>query len=137
MADAPRRTRPGVALDPDGRTRMTDRPREWRPVADVLETPAEYRVSINLPGLRRDEISIVMPDDLTLTIRGRYGSAPRDEGATYLSVERPRVPVEKTIRLSAAVLSDQVEASLDLGVLTVRLPKSRPQIQGPRQVPIR
>jgi HSP20 family protein len=116
---------------------MTDRPREWRPVADLLETPSEYRVCINLPGLRRDEISIVMPDDRTLTIRGRYDSAPRDEGATYLSVERPRVPVEKTIHLSAAALSDQVEASLDLGVLTIRLPKRHPQTHGPRQVPIR
>lgn len=116
---------------------MTDRPREWRPVADVLETPSEYLVRINLPGLRRDQISIVLPDERTLAVRGRYGPDPHDEGATYLLAERPRVPVEKTIHLDGAVVAEEVEATLELGILAIRLPKRRREAQGPRQVPIR
>ncbi|MBN1477538.1 Hsp20/alpha crystallin family protein [Candidatus Sumerlaeota bacterium] len=131
-----RSPRPGAALDPQGRPRMADRPREWYPVADVLETATHFVVRINLPGLQREQIRIQLVDDSTLVVRGAYGADSVAEEATYLLAERPRVAVERIIHLSSPVVAEEVEATLDLGVLTVHLPKHHRDEQGPRQIPI-
>jgi HSP20 family protein len=128
--------RPGAALDPQGRPRMADRPREWWPVADVLETATHFVVRLDLPGLQREQIRIQLVDDSTLMVRGAYAADSTAEEATYLLAERPRVAVERTVHLPAPVVLGEVEATLDLGVLTVHLPKEQRDEKGPRQIPI-
>ncbi|NUP89836.1 MAG: Hsp20/alpha crystallin family protein [Candidatus Sumerlaeia bacterium] len=134
MSDILRRR--GAALDPGGKTRMADKPREWKPVADILESATEYVVRINMPGLRREQISVVLPDERTLVVRGTYGADSMIEEATYLLAERPKVPVERLLRLPAPVLVEEVAATLDSGVLTIRLRKRAFPDPGPRQIVI-
>lgn len=129
--------RPGAALDPHGRTRMAARPREWHPPADVCETADHFTVTLNMPGLRREQIALAMPDDKTVHIRGAAVEEAPEEGGTYLLSERPRVLAERVITLPAAVDPDRTTASLELGVLTVRLPKREPGSRGPRSIAIR
>lgn len=104
----------------------------FTPLADVEETDDAYVVEIELPG--------VNPDDVDIEISGRRVSVQGERK------EKERVGIlrrrERTVgrfryevTLAGDVNEDGVEAHLDDGVLTVRLPK--PESQRPRRIEIR
>lgn len=49
----------------------------WSPLADVEETDDAYLVQIDLPGVRRDDVTVeVIATSSPSTVRSRSGSAP-------------------------------------------------------------
>lgn len=104
----------------------------FTPVADVEETPEAYLVEIELPGLTREDIDIEIAGQ-HLTVRGerkekeRVGILRRRERTVGRFCYEVTVPGD--------VEDEGVEASLDDGVLHVRLPK--PERERPRRIEIR
>jgi HSP20 family protein len=104
----------------------------FTPLADVEETPDAYLVEIELPGVKRNDIDIEIAGR-RVSVRGERKEKER------VGILRRR---ERTVgRLSYEVIlpgdvdEDGVEAHLDEGVLTVRLPK--PERERPRRIEIR
>lgn len=103
----------------------------FTPLADVEETDDAYVVELELPGVTRDQVQIEV-SGRRLRVHGERTERVRT------GVLRRR---ERTIgRFSFEVVlpgdldSDAVEAHLEHGVLTVRLPK--PEVDRPRRIPI-
>jgi HSP20 family protein len=97
----------------------------WTPAVDIYETPERYVVSAELPGLRREEINLVMSDS-RLTIRGeRVESRPGDGG--YQQVERGHGPFSRTFEFADPIADDGVSAEFTDGILTIVLPKRPPE----------
>lgn len=91
---------------------------------DVAETPDEFRLTAELPGVSEDDISISLNDDV-LTIRGEK-RAEEMQGAgdqNYHFVERCYGSFQRSLRLPTSVDGDRAEARFDNGVLTICLPK--------------
>ncbi len=96
-------------------------PSGFTPLADVEETDDAYLVEVELPGVSREDVSVEQTGG-RLVVHGerkereRVGilrRRTRTTGRFYYEVDLP------------AELDDQaVTASLDRGVLTVRVPKS-------------
>ena len=55
----------------------TDAP-GWTPQVDLYETPSEYMLTMELPGLSRDQIEI-HAEDTRITIRGARSAGPGRE----------------------------------------------------------
>ena len=97
-------------------------PAGWTPAVDILETSDHYIVSAEVPGMRRDDLDILVHEG-RLTIAGE-----RRERTTqceqYHRIERGHGSFRRTFHLPVPVDGDGVTADLRDGVLTVTCPKA-------------
>ncbi|HEY9444875.1 MAG TPA: Hsp20/alpha crystallin family protein [Gemmatimonadales bacterium] len=98
---------------------------EWIPMMDVVETPAEYVIRLEVPGIHKENLDINLTGAL-MTIIGTREIAPEVEGEGYLVKERVYGKFVRTIRLPAPVADKKVNAEYRDGVLTVHVPKETP-----------
>ncbi len=98
---------------------------QWMPVMDVTETPAEYIVRLEVPGIHKENLDINLTG-VMLTITGVREIAPEVEGEGYLVRERAIGKFVRTIRLPAPVAQQKVAAEYLDGVLKIHVPKETP-----------
>lgn len=104
----------------------------FTPLADVEEGDDAFTVEIELPGVRKD--------DLDIEVAGRrliVGGERKERQRVGILRRRERVVgrFHYEVVLPADVEEDGVEAHLDAGVLTIRLPK--PASDRPRRIQVR
>lgn len=104
----------------------------FTPLADVEETDDAYLVEIELPGVKRDDVDIEIAGR-RVTVRGERKE--RERVGILRRRERTVGRFAYEVTLPGDVDEDGVEAHLDEGVLTVRLPK--PEYDRPRRIPVR
>jgi HSP20 family protein len=96
----------------------------WVPPADVTEHDTEFRLTLELPGLTREDVTIDVAEN-AVTIHGRR---PSDGCSTerYQQLERNHGAFSRTFRFGDAIGGDAITADLTDGVLLVRIPKVPP-----------
>ena len=88
----------------------------------VSESDDSYTVTVNVPGLTREALTLKVTDN-TLTLEGaRRLSVP--EGFKAVHQERGNYRVSRKLRFSKGIDAEGVTATLTDGVLTVTLPKA-------------
>jgi HSP20 family protein len=92
----------------------------WVPVADIEETEDAWIVEAELPGVHRDDINIEVRDN-ELEISGEVKERER-KGILRRRTRRVGA-FEYRVTLPGPVDAANVDARLDDGVLTVRIPK--------------
>jgi len=99
----------------------------WTPPIDVYETPVSYVLTVEVPGLTRDQVELAV-EDMRLTVRGRrLESQGRTAGPVhYHLVERGFGVFTRSFEFAQKVDVDGVNADLVEGVLTITLPKVVP-----------
>ena len=95
---------------------------QFRPSADISETDREVRLSIELPGMERDDVEVLVAEDI-LTIKGEKRSEKQKEGRGYALRERSYGAFERNFHLPVEVEPAKARAAFESGVLTVTLPK--------------
>ena len=99
----------------------------WTPAVDFYETGDRFVVSVELPGLCRDDIRIDVQDD-ALVLRGeRPCQTPGD--ARFIRVERGHGSFSRSFVLTQPVRVADITAEFHSGVLTVLVPKATPKIR--------
>ena len=96
----------------------------WVPPVDLIERADGYILTVELPGLRREDIQIDA-DDKGVTIRGQrppQNCCPE----RYQQLERGQGHFSRSFRFAHPVDPDKVQADLTDGVLTVTIPKAVP-----------
>jgi len=96
---------------------------------DLADRGEAFVVTADLPGFAREDVDLRMVDD-TLQIAARREEEREEEAGTYLRSERERRALSERVRLPDPVLAEEVEATLQNGVLTVTLPKAEPSDAG-------
>lgn len=102
---------------------------EWRPLADVFEEEKEIVISIDLPGVSRDDIQLSVENGV-LSIRGERKLPHDDRKQDYHRIEKPVGPFSRSFSLPSAVDPSRIQASFRDGVLEISLVKreeSRPR----------
>ncbi len=94
----------------------------FRPAVDVHEDADAYVVHVEVPGVPRENLDIAMHDG-ALLIRGRKESASQSGEARFRRVERSYGTFARALQLPRNVDPERISASLNDGVLEVRLPK--------------
>ena len=100
---------------------------------DAEENPDAYVVRANLPGVKIEDVSVNMHEDV-LNITAESAAEQRDETNRVLIRERRFGKFSRSLRFPSIVNGDAVEASLDNGVLSISLPKA--EHVKPRQIPV-
>jgi HSP20 family protein len=97
----------------------------WTPPVDLYETPREFVLTAELPGLRRDQIEI-QAEENRIMIRGARSAAPDREipCEQYHRVERGHGHFSRAFALPEPIDVDGVTADLKDGILTLTLPKA-------------
>jgi len=96
----------------------------WRPPTDVFETEEAFVVRVEVAGMREDDISIHIEGRL-LVVRGvRLDTMER---RAYHQMEIPFGEFILEVELTAAIITDEVEAGYKDGFLRIYLPKARPK----------
>jgi HSP20 family protein len=103
----------------------------WRPAADVEETEDAYLVEIELPGVKRDDVTVEFGGG-ELTVSGQVKE--RERVGFLRTRTRPVGRFDYRVSLPAEIEEEKVTASLSEGVLTVRVPKTERARQ--RKIPI-
>ncbi|MFD0546387.1 Hsp20/alpha crystallin family protein [Streptomyces mexicanus] len=100
---------------------MTEGMAAWSPLADLSETDDAYLVEVEVPGVKREDLDIEMTER-ELTITGEFKERERT-GMLRRSTRR-RGRFEYRAALPGDISPENVEATLDNGVLTVKVPKA-------------
>lgn len=110
-------------------TLRTHAPESWLPsdegtlAIDIDETHDEIIVRTPIAGVRQEDLSLSLHNDL-LTIRGtRRDPTPQEERVTILR-ECHWGPFSRSVILPVHVRGDDATATLKDGVLTITLPKT-------------
>lgn len=100
---------------------------------DVREEDTQYVIEADLPGVKRDEVTLSLEDGrLTLSVNRQEET--NDEGKNYIHRERRFSSMQRAIYLADADKAN-VSAKLEDGVLNISVPK---QVKAPtsRQIEI-
>jgi len=98
-------------------------PLAWAPALDIAEGKDAYLVTVELPGVKLDDLEITLEDGL-LTIQGERHVAHDSSEEQFHRVERSFGAFRRSITLPAQVEADAVEASMEDGVLRILGPKA-------------
>ncbi len=104
----------------------------WKPVLvagglgmdfDVHETKDELVVKTDLPGVAKDDLQITLEDG-TLRIEAEKKEEKTEDGKTWHIKERHFGKYSRLMEMPFRVAAEKISATLDNGVLEIKLPKA-------------
>jgi HSP20 family protein len=95
----------------------------WAPALDISERKDAYLVTVELPGLKPEDLDITMEDGL-LTIQGERQFTGESSEQQFHRVERRYGAFRRAITLPAHVMAEGIQASFEDGVLQILVPKA-------------
>jgi HSP20 family protein len=95
----------------------------WAPALDISERKDAYLVTVELPGLKPEDLDITMEDGL-LTIQGERQFTAESSEQQFHRVERRYGTFRRSITLPAHVMAEGIQASFEDGVLQILVPKA-------------
>jgi HSP20 family protein len=95
----------------------------WAPTLDISERKDAYLVTVELPGVKLDDLTITLEDGM-LTIQGERQFAQDAAEQQFHRVERRYGAFRRSITLPAHVQADAVQATVEDGVLQIVVPKA-------------
>jgi len=96
--------------------------RLWEPSVDVYETGREVVVVVELAGVKREAIELVVSGN-AVHLRGERRDTGQAGERTYYRMEIHKGSFEKTVHLPAAVDPEKTRASYEDGLLVIVSPK--------------
>ncbi len=94
----------------------------WVPNANVRETEDAYIVELAAPGLEKDEFKVEVQEDL-VTIEGQHEEDREERNEEYHRKEFKTTSFKRSFRLPQSIVSDEVDAKYNQGILKLTLPK--------------
>lgn len=95
----------------------------FSPTLNVVETEVGYEVSVDLPGVKPEDLTVEFRDD-ALWIAGERKIGAEQEKSTYHRLERHYGLFRRVVRLSKDVDPESIVANYKDGVLMIRANKS-------------
>jgi len=99
------------------------------PLADVQETDKEIKVTVELPGVRKEDIGVHVEGDVLAVEASTETVSERKEGGFYRK-ERGYSSFRRAFSLPSEVHPDKAKSSFKNGVLEVVLPKKERGLGG-------
>ncbi|KAM0006374.1 putative small heat shock protein HSP20 [Helianthus debilis subsp. tardiflorus] len=90
---------------------------------DWKETPEAHVFKANLPGIKKEEVKAEVEDGNILQITGERNVKKEDKNDKWHRVERSSGKFTRRFRLPENAEMDQVQATMENGVLTITVPK--------------
>lgn len=95
----------------------------WVPNMDVAENKDQFTVSVELPGLKHDDVHVTLREGV-LTIEGERKEEREQKDVQYHRYERRYGKFMRSFQLPTRVEDDKVSANFKDGILTIEIPKA-------------
>lgn len=95
----------------------------FAPRLDIAETEKSYEVTVDLPGVKPDDVKVEMHED-RLTIAGSRESVHEQKDRQFHRIERTSGAFSRTVLMPTNVDAEKISASYNDGVLHISLPKT-------------
>ena len=93
------------------------------PAMNLWQDDESVHIEAELPGIKLEVLEITVVGEDQLSVKGSR-AATQPTQADWYRQERPIGNFDRTIALPTSVVANKVEARLENGVLSIRLPKS-------------
>jgi HSP20 family protein len=109
----------------------------WAPAVDIVETPKEFTLTAELPGMDLKDVTLSVEDGV-LTLRGeKVEERKEEENKKVYLYERTYGAFQRSFALPAGVDSSKVSAEFQKGVLKVHIPKDGEAVPKGRTIEIK
>lgn len=108
------------------RRRMDLQNFDWTPVVNVEEQKDRFEITVEVPGMKKEEIDIEVQDNV-LTIKGERKIEREEADADYHICERSYGTFQRAFTLPENVKADGIEAEYEDGILRLAVPKAEPE----------
>jgi HSP20 family protein len=95
----------------------------WTPVVDIMEYENDFRVHVELPGVKKEDVRIALESNV-LTIRGEKKQEEQEKKSGNHRTECVYGSFQRSFTLPSTVKSDRIDAIYRDGILTITLPKA-------------
>ncbi len=95
------------------------------PAADLAVSDSDFVLTLDLPGLTAEDLSIEVRDN-ELIVRGEREPRKAGDGMSYVYAQRPFGSFEHRVALPKGVDADRITANMENGVLSLIVPKPEP-----------
>lgn len=94
----------------------------FAPVCEIHDEDNSYSISLDIPGMKKDEIDIEVKDN-HLHVTGERKTEKKSEKNNVLRSERTYGKFERVFSLPQNINAEKIEARFENGVLDISLPK--------------
>lgn len=91
----------------------------WKPTADIYSEPEYYIISVDLPGVSKENISLTFENGI-LTLRGERIQQQKDKTVRN---EKQFGAFERKFKMTTEILSESITAEFSNGELLITVPK--------------
>lgn len=96
----------------------------FTPACDVEETKTHYFVSFDLPGIKKEDVTIELEGGNLMVSGQRKLERKKEEEGGWVSRERYYGAFSRSFTLPTNVNAETIEANYDSGVLQIKIPKT-------------
>jgi HSP20 family protein len=107
----------------------------WSPSVDVCEREGKFCVAVDLPGLKKEDVTVQIDND-AIVIQGQRSDERSTDEEGYYQRERSYGSFYRTIPLPEGANADQATATFRDGVLQIEMPSTQ-QLSRGRKLEIR
>lgn len=100
-----------------------ERETQWHPAIELIDTPDNLLLQVQLPGVERNNIDIQVTRDAVL-IAGEYPYPQQSETNNWLHSEFVYGKFRRLISLPTSIENERVSAEFQNGILRLTLPKT-------------
>jgi len=108
---------------------------DWTPSCNVSETPEEYRIDAELPGVKKEDVELSV-ENRVLTLRGERREKKEEKDKKFHRVESTYGSFMRSFTLPDDADGDKVAADYKDGLLSVRVPRTAPKESNARTIKI-
>ncbi|MGI6595830.1 MAG: Hsp20/alpha crystallin family protein [Elusimicrobia bacterium] len=94
-----------------------------KPMIDVSEDEKNVFVKAELPGIKKEDISLTLEEDI-LTLSGKSNQTQEEKKANYYRKEIREGAFSRSIKIPSPVEKEKVSATYKDGLLEITLPKT-------------
>ncbi len=107
----------------------------FNPRVDIIEDAKNIYVQAELPGMKKEDVSLLVNEERVLTLKGMKAKVADTDGKAQIRSERNYGEFSRNFSLPENVDLDKIAASYEYGILEVTLPKKEPE--KPKEVEVK
>jgi len=109
-----------------------------QPLVDITDDGESYVLKAEVPGIKKEELSIEVTEN-AIEISGEASSEKEEEDKEtgFVRRERHYARFHRSLPFPEKIIPEKVDAQLDDGVLTVRVPKAAPPEKKTKKVEVK
>jgi len=111
-----------------------------RPAVEVLQCKDNYKVKVQLPGVKKDNIEVELDNDfMTISAQTHEEKEEQHEeenNLRYHTSEFRYGKYQRTITFDQPIKSEEAKAEYKDGILTITIPKQKTETKQPKKLEI-